>query len=104
MAEKKKKSSRSATTRSSSVWGINKISMFTIVAITVLYLISAVLSLVGVSLKIVGVLQGAATAVALSIVSVLAWRYVQNKDVAYRVLYFICLLVVVACIIVPLLV
>lgn len=107
MANKKTtKTTTTTTTRSSSgsVWSINKISFWTIVAVTILYLVSLVLSACGVSLKIVGALQGVATAIMISIVAVLAWRFVRNKPTIWKVLYVICLLVVIAGIIVPLVV
>lgn len=98
----KKKSSSSSSSSRSGVWGLNKISFWTIVAVTVLFAVSLVLSAVGVNSKIVSALQGVATAIMICIVAVLAWRYVRNKPIVWKVLYIICLLIVVAGIIVPL--
>ena len=103
MAEKKKStSSTKSTTKRSNVWSLNKVSMYTIVAAALLYLVSMILSLCGVNFKIVSALQNAATAIMIIIVSILAWRYVSKKPAVWKVLYVVCLLVLIACIIVPL--
>lgn len=109
MAEKKTntkqtKSSqtKSQTRASGTAWGINKISMWTIVAVAVLYLISMILSLAGVNLKVVSAMQGLATAIMICIVGVLAYRYVAKKPTVWKVLYIVCILVVVAGVIIPL--
>lgn len=103
MAEKKTtKTTTKTTTRSSSAWGLNKISMYTMCAVAILYLVSMVLSLCGVNFKVVSALQGLATAIMICIVAVLAWRYVAKKQTVWKVLYIVCLLVVVAGVIIPL--
>lgn len=48
-----------------------------------------------------GYLQAVATAVAVCVVAILAWRYVSHKPTIWKVLYFVVLLVVIAGIIVP---
>ena len=113
MANSKKSSSSSSSSSSSkstsskstnrSSWGLNKISFWTIVAVTILYAISLVLTAIGtdVLMTVVRVLQGLATAIMICIVAVLAWRYVKSKPVIWKVLYVICLLIVVAGIIIP---
>ena len=107
MAEKKT-SSKSTSSKSSSssskktMWGLNKISFWTIVAVTILYAIALILSACGVSATAVSALQGIATAIMIVIVSILAWRYVKPKPMVWKVLYFVCLLIVIAGIIVPL--
>ncbi|MDY5041379.1 MAG: hypothetical protein SPF07_00175 [Eubacteriales bacterium] len=111
MAEQKKTSSKSSssstkkTTSSSSrstVWGLNKISFWVIGAMAILYLVASILSLCGVNLKVVSALQGVATAMAICIAAVLAWRYVKNKQTVWKVLYFVLLLVVLLGIVLPL--
>ena len=111
MAEQKKTSSKSSssstkkTTSSSSrstVWGLNKISFWVIGAMAILYLVASILSLCGVNLKVVSALQGVATAMAICIAAVLAWRYVKNKQTVWKVLYFVLLLVVILGIVLPL--
>lgn len=105
MAEKKtntKQTKSSQTKSSGTAWGINKISMWTIVAVAVLYLISMILSLAGVNLKVVSAMQGLATAIMICIVGVLAYRYVAKKPTVWKVLYIVCILVVVAGVIIPL--
>lgn len=110
MATKKSSSSKSSSSSSSSssskrtVWGLNKISFWVIVAVTILYAVSLVLGACGISLVVVGALQGVATAIMITIVAILAWRYVRPKQMVWKVLYFICLLIVIAGIIVPLVV
>lgn len=110
MATKKTSSSSSKSTKTSSssssskktVWGLNKISFWTIVAVTFLYALSLILSACGINMKVVSALQGVATAIMIIIVAVLAWRYVRPKQMVWKVLYVICLLIVIAGIIVPL--
>ena len=109
MATKKSSSSKSSSSSSSSsskrsVWGLNKISFWVIVAVTVLYAVSLILSAIGGSglMTAVRILQGIATAIMIVIVAILAWRYVRPKPMVWKVLYIICLLIVIAGIIVPL--
>lgn len=104
MAEKKSSSTKSSSSKSTTVWGLNKISMYVIVAVAILYLVSMILSLAEVNLKVVSALQGVATAIMICITAVLAWRYVVKKPTVWKVLYFVCLLVVIAGVIVPLIV
>ena len=73
-------SSSSSSSKKKTVWGLNKISFWTIVAVTILYAVSLILSACG----------------------ILAWRYVRPKQMVWKVLYIICLLIVIAGIIVPL--
>ena len=65
-------------------------------------LVSLILALVGVNAKIIVALQGVATAIMICIVAVLAWRYVAKKQTVWKVLYIVCLLVVIAGVIIPL--
>lgn len=103
-AKTTKTTTTTRTSKSNHVWGINKISFYTIGCVAVLYLISSVLALFGVNLKVISALQGIATAIALSIVAVLAWRYVKHKPSVWKVLYFVLLLVVLLGVILPLIV
>lgn len=96
------KSSKSTTKKSSTVWSLNKVSMWILVAAALLYVIAMILSLVDVNFVVVTALQNIAMAVMVVIVSILAWRYVRNKEMVWKVLYVLCLLLVVAGIIVPL--
>lgn len=102
MAKKTKKSSSSSS--SSGMWGLNKISFWIIVAVTILYAVALILAACGVSSVAVSALQGIAAAAMIVIVSILAWRYVRPKQAVWKVLYFVCLLIVLAGIIVPLVV
>ena len=96
------KSSKSTTKKSSTVWSLNKVSMWILVAAALLYVIAMILSLVDVDFVVVTALQNIAMAVMVVIVSILAWRYVRNKEMVWKVLYVLCLLLVIAGIIVPL--
>ena len=102
MATKKSSSSKSSSSSSSNKWGLNKISFWVIVAVTIIYAVSLVLGACGINLVIVSALQGVATAIMITIVAILAWCYVRPKQAVWKVLYFICLLIVIAGIIVPL--
>ena len=96
------KSSKSSTKKSSNVWGLNKVSMWILVAAALLYVIAMILKLVNVDIVAVTALQNVAMAAMAVIVSILAWRYVRNKEMVWKVLYVLCLLLVIAGIIVPL--
>lgn len=82
--------------------GINKFSFYTLLSMAVLYMISIVLSFFEWAVKVVSVLQGVATAVALCIVAYIAWRYVANKTISWKILYLLVLLIVLVGIIIPL--
>ena len=107
MATKKTSTKTTKTSTSSSskrtIWGLNKISFWTIVAVTFLYAVSLVLTAIDANglNNVVTILQGIAAAVMIAIVAVLAWRYVRSKQVVWKVLYVICLLIVIAAIILP---
>jgi len=107
MAEKKTTQTTSTTKSSSSSntifgWSLNKICFYTMGAVAVLYLVGMILSLCGLSLQIVGILQGIATAILISITAYLAWKFVRHKPAVWKVLYFVLLLVVLLGIILPL--
>ena len=99
-----KSSSSSSSSKRSSIWGLNKISFWTIVAVTFLYAVSLILSAIDANKlnTAIKALQGIATAIMIIIVAILAWRYVRPKQMVWKVLYIICLLIVIAGIIVPL--
>ena len=86
----------------SSGWGLNKVSFWTMVFVAVLYAVAVVLAALKVNSKIVGYLQGVATAIMIIIVAILAWRYIRNKDLVWKVLYVIAFLIVLAGIVIPL--
>lgn len=98
----KSTSTSKSTTKKSKFWGLNKISFYTIGAVAILYLISAILAVCGVSATFVLVLQNIATAILICITAVLAWRYVKPKQTVWKVLYFVLLLVIILGIILPL--
>ncbi len=99
-----KKSTQKTQSNGSSRFGLNKISMYVIVAVALLYVISLLLAVFNVNLIIVSALQGVATAIMITIVAILAWRYVRHKPAVWIILYIICLILVIVGIIVPLVV
>lgn len=78
------------------------VSFYTIVAAAVLYALALILQALQVNASIVGVLSNIATAVMVIVVAIVAWRYVANRPMVWKVLYLICLLVVIIGIIIPL--
>ena len=75
---------KSTTSSRSSMWGINKISFWIIGAMAILYLVASILAICGLkNPKIISALQGVATAMAICIAAVLAWKYVRNKQTYY---------------------
>ena len=95
----KKSSKRSGGLKT---WGLNKISFWCIGAMAIFYLIASILSLCGITSKVIPALQGIATALGICIVAYVAWRYVKPKQTVWKVLYFVLLLVVILGIIIPL--
>lgn len=104
--ETKQTTTKKSSNRSSGVktWGLNKISFWCIGAMAILYLVASILALCGVNFKVVSVLKDLATALAICIVAVLAWRYVKTKQTVWKVLYVVLLLVVLLGVIIPLVV
>lgn len=103
MANKSSKKSSSSSSKSTTVWSLNKISMYTLVAVAILYVVSLIVSCIKFDAVnvVVRALQGVATAIMIVIVSILAWRYVRNKQAVWKVLYILCLLLVIVGIIIP---
>ena len=102
--QKSTQSSNKTSRRSGGIntWGLNKISFWCIGAMAIFYLIASILSLCGITSKVIPALQGIATALAICIVAYVAWRYVKPKQTVWKVLYFVLLLVVILGIIIPL--
>jgi hypothetical protein len=82
-------------------WSLRKVAFLTIVALGVLHLVSAFLAIFNLQ-SIVSGLQAVASAIATAIVAVLSWSYAAERNKEWKIIYFICLLVVVIGIIVPL--
>ncbi len=110
MAEKKKTSSKSTSKSSSggAIWGLNKISMYIIIVVAVLYVVTTILSFIpldlALSYKVIGIINGFATAAMITVVSILAWRYVAHKNATWQVIYIICLILVFTGVVIPLIV
>ena len=102
MAEKKTENNKKQKkTRSATVWSLNKISFYLIVAIAILHLVALILSCVGLAGPVY-ILQGVATAIMICVVAILAYRYIRNKPTVWLVLYIVVLLVVLVGIVIPL--
>ena len=80
------------------------VSFYTIVAAAVLYALALILQALQVSAAIVGVLSNIAAAVMVIVVAIVAWRYVASRPMGWKVLYLICLLVVIIGIDIPLII
>lgn len=82
-------------------WSLRKVAFLTIVALGVLHLVSAFLALFNLQ-SIVSGLQAVASAIATSIVAVLSWSFASERNKQWKIIYFVCLAVVILGIIVPL--
>lgn len=82
-------------------WSLRKVAFLTIVALGVLHLISAFLALFNLQ-SIVSGLQAVASAIATAVVAVLSWSYAAERNKEWKIIYFICLTVVIVGIILPL--
>ena len=96
MANKKK------TSRSSGGLSVNKVSFYMICVTAILYLVALVLHLLSIDSAIVSILRSIASAIMIVLVAICAWRYVANKPTVWKVLYIVCLLVVLVGIVLPL--
>ncbi len=82
-------------------WSLRKVAFLTIIALGVLHLLSSVLSIFKLQ-SIVAGLQTIASAVATTIVAILSWSYAAERNRDWKIIYFVCLAVVVLGIIIPL--
>lgn len=81
---------------------LNKFSFYLFFSVAALYIVSMILSLVKVRSIVVNILQAVAAALMVIVVAVLAGRYVKNRTMVWKLLYVICLLLVIVGIIIPL--
>ncbi len=77
------------------------LAFFTLCFIAILYLVTMILHLCGVQARIVSIMNAVASILLLIVAAIAAWRYVENKQTVWKVLYFVVLLVILACIIIP---
>ncbi len=82
-------------------WSLRKVAFLTIVALGVLHLVSGLLAIFDLQ-SIVSGLQAIASAIATAVVAVLSWSYAAERTKEWKIIYFVCLLVVVLGMIVPL--
>ena len=81
---------------------INKVSFYVIAAVAGLYLISLIFALFGHHSLLIGVLQGIATAAMISIVAMHAWKYVKSKSKTWKIIFIVCLALVLVGVVIPL--
>lgn len=82
---------------------LNKVSFWLLVTAAVLYLLGMIFSVVNVPVlnNVCHVLLAVASAMMICVVAILAWRYVAHKEVVWKVLYFIVLLVALIGLVLP---
>ena len=87
--------------KSSGGISINKVSFWLLLVAEVVYLVNMILHLVGIGSTIVNWIGAAAAALMICVVAVLAWRYVRNKQMVWKILYFVILLVALVGLVLP---
>lgn len=95
MANNKKSSSNKSTI------SLSKVAFWTIVAAAILYLVGIICSFIPGVGVVVKVFTAIASAVMVVIAAIVAWKYVKNKQIVWKILYIVCLLVVIVGIIIP---
>ncbi len=91
-----------ANKNSGSNWTMNKVAFWSIAVAGVCYLLSLLFGLLLPALSVLAhVLQAVATAAMIIIVAILAWRHVKSKAMVWKVLYVVCLLLVILGVIIP---
>ncbi|MCM1289333.1 MAG: hypothetical protein NC132_01595 [Corallococcus sp.] len=84
-------------------WSLNKISFWALTVVALMYLVSGILRLVDANnlAAAAGWVGAVASAIAICIVAILAYRYIRNKPVVWLVLYILVLLIVLVFIVLP---
>ncbi len=80
---------------------LNKLSFWLMGIAAILYLLGLIFSFIPAVAGVFNLLLAVASALMLCVVAVLAWRYVANKEVVWKVLYFLILLVALVGLILP---
>lgn len=80
---------------------LNKVAFWLLVTAAILYILGMVFSFFDALANVFGLLLAVASAMMVCVVAVLAWRYVAHKEVVWKVLYFIVLLVALVGLILP---
>ncbi len=83
---------------------INKLSFFTIGAVSLLYLTAAILSILKIDIPafdLVNLFQSLAIFIAMGSISVLAWKYAKTRSFFFKLLYFIFIIIVTVTIFIP---
>lgn len=101
-AKKETKKTSSSTHISNGNWSLSKVSFVIILAVAVLYLISSVFAILGISAGFVTAMQAVCSAAALAVVGFIGWNYVKNrKRDDLKVIYIIALILVLVGIVIP---
>ena len=87
--------------KSGSGISLNKLSFWLLVAAAFLYVLGLIFNFIPALKGVVVYLQAVATAVMICVVAVLAWRYVAHKQVVWKVLYVLVLLIALVGLIIP---
>ena len=83
---------------------INKLSFFTIAAVSLLYLTAAILSILKVDIPyfdLVTLFQSIAIFIAMGSISVLAWKYAKSRSFIFKLMYFVFMIIVTVTIFIP---
>ena len=83
-------------------WSLSKVAFLVIIALAVLHLLSSLFAIFGIPTKIISSIQAIASGIATAIVAIVSWNYAKQRNKEWKIIYFICLAIVVLCIIVPL--
>lgn len=82
---------------------LNKWSFWTICSIAFLCLLTMIFNFCNFKHVnvVVSALQSIALGIALILISFYAWRYVEKKQVVWKVLYFMVVIIALVCVIIP---
>ena len=83
-------------------WSLSKVAFLVIIALAVLHLLSSLFAIFGIPTKIISSIQAIASGIATAIVAIVSWNYAKQRNKEWKIIYFVCLAVVILCIIVPL--
>lgn len=83
-------------------WSLSKVAFFVIIGLAVLHLLSSFLCFFPIADKIISSIQAIASGIATSIVAIVSWNYAKQRNKEWKIIYFVCLAIVILCIIVPL--
>lgn len=80
---------------------LNKVAFWLLAIAAILYLLGLIFSFIPAVAGVFNLLLAVASALMLCVTAILAWRYVAHKEIVWKVLYFIVLLVALVGLILP---